>query len=146
MEGVQHNTYDVEFYGPDPNCETWYLAALKAMAVMATAMGDAEFGGKCAGLFQRGGVWTDANLFNGEFYIQKIRKIPINEIATDLLPKHDEDSDATDSLIHVRYQLGEGCHIDQECDNEMRSCLAIDPFQRMSRYRNGSLDKDLWPV
>ena len=29
MEGVQHNTYDVEFYGPNPLCESWYLAALK---------------------------------------------------------------------------------------------------------------------
>ena len=27
MEGVQHNTYDVEFYGPNPLCGVYYLAA-----------------------------------------------------------------------------------------------------------------------
>ena len=29
-EGVQHNTYDVEFYGPNPLCGVWYLGALRA--------------------------------------------------------------------------------------------------------------------
>jgi uncharacterized protein (DUF608 family) len=113
MEGVQHNTYDVEFYGPNPICETWYLAALKATAVMAGAVGEAEFSAKCVSLFQRGSAWTDANLFNGEFYIQKIRKISIDEVAPDLLPEHDEDSDAKDALANVKFQLGAGCHIDQ---------------------------------
>ena len=27
MEGAQHNTYDVEFYGPNPQCGIYYLAA-----------------------------------------------------------------------------------------------------------------------
>ena len=30
MEGVQHNTYDVEFYGPNPMCGIYYLGALRA--------------------------------------------------------------------------------------------------------------------
>ena len=30
MEGVQHNTYDVEFYGPNPQCGIYYLGALRA--------------------------------------------------------------------------------------------------------------------
>ena len=30
MEGVQHNTYDVEFYGPNPQCGVYYLGALRA--------------------------------------------------------------------------------------------------------------------
>src|SRR5438034_11382289 len=30
MEGVQHNTYDVEFFGPNPLCGVWYLGALRA--------------------------------------------------------------------------------------------------------------------
>lgn len=125
MEGVQHNTYDVEFYGPNPICETWYLAALKAMAVMASAMGDAEFSSKCARLFQRGSAWTDANLFNGEFYVQKIRKIAVNEVAPDLLPDQDEDSDAKDALAELKFQLGEGCHIDQLVGQYMASVAGL---------------------
>ena len=30
LEGVQHNTYDVEFYGPNPMCGIFYLGALRA--------------------------------------------------------------------------------------------------------------------
>ena len=30
LEGVQHNTYDVEFYGPNPMCGIYYLGALRA--------------------------------------------------------------------------------------------------------------------
>ena len=39
MEGVQSNTYDVDFYGPNPMCETWYLAALRACAEMPLPRG-----------------------------------------------------------------------------------------------------------
>ena len=39
-EGVQHNTYDVEFYGPNPLCGVWYLGALRAGEEMARAVGD----------------------------------------------------------------------------------------------------------
>ncbi len=43
MEGVQHNTYDVEFFGPNPLCGVWYLAALRAAEEMARAMDDSAF-------------------------------------------------------------------------------------------------------
>ena len=41
MEGVQHNTYDVEFYGPNPMCGIIYLGTLRAGEEMARAAGDA---------------------------------------------------------------------------------------------------------
>ena len=46
-----HNTYDIEFWGPEPMCTSIYLGALSAMAQMATAVGepaDAEFYGDLA--------------------------------------------------------------------------------------------------
>ena len=39
MEGVQHNTMDVEYYGPNPQMRVWYLAALRACAEMAASPG-----------------------------------------------------------------------------------------------------------
>ena len=42
MEGVQHNTYDVEFYGPNPLCGIYYLGALRAGEEMARAVGDTQ--------------------------------------------------------------------------------------------------------
>ena len=40
LTGVQHNTYDVEFYGPNPLCGIYYLGALRAGEEMARAVGD----------------------------------------------------------------------------------------------------------
>ena len=42
MEGVQHNTYDIEFYGPNPLCGIYYLGALRAEEEMA--LGDGRQG------------------------------------------------------------------------------------------------------
>ena len=40
MEGEQHNTYDIEFFGPNTMMTTLYLGALKAGELMASAVGD----------------------------------------------------------------------------------------------------------
>ena len=40
MEGVQHNTYDIEFYGPNPLSGIYYLGALRAGEELARAVGD----------------------------------------------------------------------------------------------------------
>ena len=74
LEGVQHNTYDVEFYGPNPQCGIFYLGALRAGEEMARAAGDTASAAEYRALFDRGSKWIDANLFNGEFYIQKIQR------------------------------------------------------------------------
>jgi len=69
MEGVQHNTYDVEFIGPNPLCGIWYLGALRAGEEMASAVGDSASAEEYRRLFLEGSRWIDTNLFNGEYYI-----------------------------------------------------------------------------
>jgi len=108
MEGAQHNTYDIEFYGPNPLCESWYLAALKACAQMAASMDDPDFASECRKLFEQGSRWTDAHLFNAEYYVQQVRGIPEKEIAEGLRL----GSGAKDTL-HTDFQAGSGCLIDQ---------------------------------
>ncbi len=123
MEGAQHNTYDVEFYGPNPLCEIWYLAALKASTEMATAMKDAEFAAECKRLYELGKQWTDANLFEGEFYIQQIRGIPENQIAQGLRV----GMGAKDSL-HPDFQAGHGCLIDQLLGQFLADLAGLGPL------------------
>ncbi|QGY46164.1 hypothetical protein GM418_21590 [Maribellus comscasis] len=108
MEGVQHNTMDVEYYGPNPQMTIWYLGALRAMEEMATYMKDKETAGKCKKLFKNGSKWTDENLFNGEYYIHKI-EIPKKEDipAEQLIGMGSKDYGNPD------FQLGEGCLVDQ---------------------------------
>jgi uncharacterized protein (DUF608 family) len=108
MEGVQHNTYDVEFYGPNPLCGVWYLAGLRAGEEMARAVGDAAAAAEYRRLFANGSRWIDANLFNGEYYIQKIQGRPRATIAPGLMAGM--GSAGTEK---PEFQLGDGCLVDQ---------------------------------
>ena len=101
MEGSQHNTMDVNYFGPNPQMGFWYMGALRAAEEMAKAMKDKEFAKKCRKLFEAGSSWMDANLFNGEYYEHKIT----DPETFDFLP---EGSDKTPP-----FQLGKGCLVDQ---------------------------------
>ncbi len=109
MEGCQHNTMDVEYYGPNPQMEFWYLGALRAGEEMAKSMKDKEFEKRCAALFLRGGQWTDQNLFNGEYYIQKI----VPPASPDAVAKGLKAGMGSADPANPDFQLGEGCLVDQ---------------------------------
>jgi uncharacterized protein (DUF608 family) len=109
MEGCQHNTMDVEYYGPNPQMEFWFLGALRAAEEMGKRMGDNAFARICRDLFEKGRKWTDENLFNGEYYIQKIMP-PKSE--ADVAPSLRIGMGAKD-ISKPDYQLGEGCLVDQ---------------------------------
>ena len=103
MEGLQHNTMDVNYFGPNPQMGFWYMGALKAAEKMALAMKDKTFAKKCNTLFRQGSTWMDANLFNGEYYEHKI---------TD--PETFEYLDMRNPDVKVPpFQLGKGCLVDQ---------------------------------
>jgi len=120
MDGVQHNTCDVEYYGPNPMCSTWYLAALRAMAQMGRAMQDEDFANDCERMARNGAEWIDKHLFNGEFYIQQVRGIPANQIASGLI----EGMGAKDSMNPV-FQVGGGCYADQLVGQYMASVAGL---------------------
>ncbi len=108
MEGVQHNTMDVEYYGPNPQMTIWYLGALRAMEEMALFMKDREMAAKCHNLFLNGSRWTDENLFNGEYYIHKI-EVPDKES----IPREQLVGMGSSDYGNPDFQLGEGCLVDQ---------------------------------
>ena len=108
MEGVQHNTYDVEFYGPNGMCGIYYLGALRAGEEMARAVGDRDSAQEYRRLFESGSKWIDANLFNGEYYIQQVRGVPADRIAPSL-----RSSMGSEGTENPEYQLGGGCLADQ---------------------------------
>ena len=97
MEGSQHNTMDVNYWGPNPQMQFWYLGALRAAEEMAKAVGDAEFAATCRTIFEKGSKGTDEQLFNGEYYEHKIREDHAND----------------------RFQLGKGCLVDQLVGQQM---------------------------
>lgn len=109
MEGCQHNTMDVEYYGPNPQMEGWYLGALRAAEEMAQHLGDEAFAQRCRQLFEGGRAWTDAHLFNGEYYEHQVRLPRSNEAVAQGLRLNMGAAD----LARPDYQLGPGCLVDQ---------------------------------
>jgi non-lysosomal glucosylceramidase len=109
MEGCQHNTMDVEYYGPNPQMELWYLGALRSAEEMAKRVGDKPFAKLCRGLFDKGRAWTDANLWNGEYFEHRIQ--PPKSVE-DVAPSLRLDMGAK-VVTEPDYQLGQGCLVDQ---------------------------------
>jgi len=111
MEGCQHNTMDVEYYGPNPQMEGWYLGALRAAEEMAAHLGETDFAARCRDLFERGRAWTDGNLFNGQYYQHEIRTIAgPSTIAPGL---QTDTGSRSDYPKDPNFQLGAGCLVDQ---------------------------------
>jgi hypothetical protein len=90
IEGKQHNTYDIDFYGANTMVGSLYLAALRAGEEMAREMGDAEFADRCRKIFQSGSRLSVEQIFNGEYFIQKV-----------------------DLQKHPKFQYADGCLADQ---------------------------------
>jgi uncharacterized protein (DUF608 family) len=67
-----HNTYDIEFWGPDSLCTTIYIGALSAMSAMAAHLGEKQDAAIYRELAERGAALMDRELFNGEYYHQKM--------------------------------------------------------------------------
>ena len=106
--GVQNNTYDVAFFGPNPLCGIYYLGALRAAEEMALAVEDRSMAAEYRQLFEQGRQWIDANLFNSEFYIQQIKGFSLEQIYPSLrIGAHGLNPE------RPQFQLGEGCLVDQ---------------------------------
>jgi len=66
-----HNTYDIEFWGPDGMCGSFYLGALRAACLMAEAVDDHV--PLYEELYRKGRKYLETHLFNGEYFYQDIR-------------------------------------------------------------------------
>ena len=118
IEGRQHHTLDMELFGPNSWMNGFYLAALKAGAEMAEYLGEKETSEEYSSLFEKGKRWVDAELFNGEYYCQRVELEDRK-----LLEKYDQGVSLfgddvikaywNDEAKEIKYQIGDGCAIDQ---------------------------------
>ncbi len=129
IDGLHHNTYDIEFIGAEPLANSFYLAALKAAAKIAAYLGEQHKAEEYEKIFRSGSAKMDDVLFNGEYYIQAI-----------------DDPDAK------KYQYGDGCLSDQligqwfadmlrlgnltSADNIERALQSIFRYNRRSSFQN----------
>lgn len=124
MEGCQHNTLDVEYYGPSVPMAAWYLGALRAGEEMARHLGEHAFAATCRDLFLRGSAWVDAHLWNGEYYQQEVRPPrPDAQIAPGLRVGGDGPPPADPP-----HQIGPGCLVDQLVGACMAELTGLGPL------------------
>lgn len=118
LEGSQHHTFDVELFGPNSWLTGYYLGALKAGYEMAKHLGEHYKAEEYLNLFIKGSNWVNENLFNGEYFHQKINM----KDSSILDPYKDEMTLKGDPVKiaywntekgELKYQIGEGCLIDQ---------------------------------
>ncbi len=105
LRSFQHNTYDVDFYGPNPMLTCYYLGALKAGAEMARFMGERDRADEYMAIHEKGRAWVDAHLFDGEYYIQEC-----------------------DMAKAGHFQVGPGCLIDQLVGQQLAKLAGLGTF------------------
>ena len=108
MRGDQHNTYDINFFGPNMMTGSLYLAALKACGEMALIMEEPDKAREYLDMYSRGSALYDSLLWNGSYYIQQVEVMDGIDIPERLKSPPDEEG-----KVIPKYQFAEGCLTDQ---------------------------------
>jgi hypothetical protein len=111
LEEPHHNTYDIEFWGPDGMCTSFYLGALKAAVLMGKALGEdiAEY----STILEKGLRRMEQELFDGDYFIQKIEwknlraKNPLE--VKSMVGNYSPEARALLEKEGPKYQYGAGC-------------------------------------
>ncbi len=111
IDEPHHNTYDIEFWGPDGMHMSFYIGALNAIAAMGEFL--EKDVSKYKTLAALGKKFIEAELYNGEYFIQKIQYKGLN--ATDPTTEKSfggQYSAEAKELLEKegpKYQYGSGC-------------------------------------
>jgi uncharacterized protein (DUF608 family) len=113
IEEPHHNTYDIEFWGPDGMITSIYLGALSAICEMGKSVN--EDVSIYQDLYQKGKQFMENELFNGEYFIQKIQWTGLNAPDPVEASKNSMGGNYSDEAVAIlrkegpKYQYGTGC-------------------------------------
>ena len=113
LEEPHHNTYDIEFWGPNGMCTSFYLGALLAITEMGNALN--ENVSKYKKLYKKGRKFMEEELYDGEYFYQKIQVEGLNApnpIEASTKSMGGQYSDEARELLEKegpKYQYGKGC-------------------------------------
>ena len=134
--GRQHHTLDMELFGPNSWLSSFYVAALKAAAAMGEALGDAAFAGDCAKMAEKGTAFLNRELFDGEYFVQKLdlsKKTEVERFANatgkvGVLADGFLETYWSDEYGQIKYQFGDGCASDQMLGQWHADLAGLEPF------------------
>lgn len=135
IEEPHHNTYDIEFWGPDGLCSSFYLGGLAAISAMARDAGQPADAAAYDELAQKGAQAIEARLFNGEYYQQEIVIKGLRDEALFTIPA--DDSPETRLLLSEgpKYQIGSGCLSDGVFGAWLAQLCGVDTPQASASIR-----------
>jgi len=113
VEEPHHNTYDIEFWGAEGMCTSFYLGALQAAVIMGKSMGDET--PLYVDLIERGTKFAETTLYNGEYFFQKIdwkglhAKTPIGKGGGMNNSQYPSEAEELLEKEGPKYQYGTGC-------------------------------------
>jgi uncharacterized protein (DUF608 family) len=111
IEEPHHNTYDIEFWGPDGMHTSFYIGALNAIAAMGEFL-DRDVS-RYKTLAALGKKFIETELFDGEYFIQKIKYKELNakDPTTEKSFGGEYSAEAKELLEKEgpKYQYGKGC-------------------------------------
>jgi len=111
IEEPHHNTYDIEFWGATGMCTSFYLGALRAFIEMSEHLHQDAADYK--DLYNKGRQQLETELYNGEFFIQKIQWTGLN--APDPVKAQSFSTGYSPEALELlkkegpKYQYGAGC-------------------------------------
>ncbi len=139
LEEEHHNTYDINYFGPDGHCGSFYLGALAAMIEMGKAVGDDV--SLYEELLAKGKKRMVDELYNGEYFIQIVQKEGLTDNFHPVNP--DDQSEAYRETARQvneqgpKYQYGNGCLSDGVLGLWMaKACGMVDPIIPEDLVRN----------
>jgi hypothetical protein len=130
VEEPHHNTYDIEFWGPDGMCCSFYLGALTAVIQMGNFLKKDVT--KYEDLYNKGKLFLETRLFNGEYFFQEIeyKNLQAPDPSTAQSFGGDYSPEAKEILKREgpKYQYGTGCLSDGVLGAWIGSMCGLSPF------------------
>ncbi len=111
VEEPHHNTYDIEFWGPDGMMTSFYAGALKAISEMGKQLNKDV--SKYTELYEKSRHYLETKLYDGEYFIQDIEYKGLNAPDPAKAQSYGgEYSEEAIAMLHKegpKYQYGAGC-------------------------------------
>lgn len=113
LEEPHHNTYDIEFWGANGMTTSFYLGALNAFIEMSRAV-KAPYK-NYETILRKGIYYTDTELFDGEYYVQKIKWEGLHSPDPVEVARKSFQTDYSPEALLIlkeegpKYQYGSGC-------------------------------------
>lgn len=139
LEEPQHNTYDIEFWGPNGMLTSFYLGAAQAMILMGQAL-DKDVS-EYENLLKKGKKYMETELWNGEYFIQQIKWEGLETPKPTAETKGWRVNYSDEALKVLReegpkYQYGNGCLSDGVLGCWIASMCGLDDFIDREKLRS----------